>query len=375
MSHKKILVVSSAFYPQISPRSFRTTELVKELSRQGHKVTLYTLMDHTLHPQLAAEWNITIKDLGKLKYPKIDIGSANKWVSLIKRIISRAMLMLFEYPDIELMYKVSSSIKQEKGYDLLISIAVPFPVHWGVAKAMKKNKQLTKTWVADCGDPYMGNRADSFNKLFYFKYIEKWFCHKADYITVPTQDSIQGYYHEFHSKIKVIPQGFNFEDTPVYTGQVKNEVPTFAYAGAFIAGIRDPREFLSFLVQYPSPYHFIVYTSTPGLVEPYIQTSGNRIELRQYIPRKALLFELSKMDFLVNFTNGHAVQTPSKLIDYAIAGRPVLSVDTGKTDAAMINEFLSGNYSRQLFIGDMEQYNIKNVANRFIALAPVEKIA
>jgi len=36
----KILIVSNAFYPEISPRSFRTTELAKELSRQGHKDTL-----------------------------------------------------------------------------------------------------------------------------------------------------------------------------------------------------------------------------------------------------------------------------------------------------------------------------------------------
>ena len=40
MDTKKILVVSSAFYPENSPRSFRTTELVKELARQGKLETL-----------------------------------------------------------------------------------------------------------------------------------------------------------------------------------------------------------------------------------------------------------------------------------------------------------------------------------------------
>ena len=32
------LLVSVSFYPENSPRSFRATELAKELCRQGHKV-------------------------------------------------------------------------------------------------------------------------------------------------------------------------------------------------------------------------------------------------------------------------------------------------------------------------------------------------
>ena len=37
---KHILIVSNACYPELSPRAFRTTELVRELVRRGHRVTL-----------------------------------------------------------------------------------------------------------------------------------------------------------------------------------------------------------------------------------------------------------------------------------------------------------------------------------------------
>ena len=37
---KKILMVSDACYPELSPRAFRTTELARELAREGHRVTL-----------------------------------------------------------------------------------------------------------------------------------------------------------------------------------------------------------------------------------------------------------------------------------------------------------------------------------------------
>ena len=39
---KKILLVSNGFYPEISPRSYRATELAKEFYRQGHEVTVIT---------------------------------------------------------------------------------------------------------------------------------------------------------------------------------------------------------------------------------------------------------------------------------------------------------------------------------------------
>ena len=42
MNNFKVLVVSRAFYPTNSPRSFRTTELAIELSKQGYNVTVLT---------------------------------------------------------------------------------------------------------------------------------------------------------------------------------------------------------------------------------------------------------------------------------------------------------------------------------------------
>jgi hypothetical protein len=368
MNKKKILVVSATFYPLNTPRSNRATELVKEFALQGHQVTVLTIKEDEHHPPFELKHHVTIKGLGKRKWKSIAIKGSGL-TKLFWRVLFRLMNLLFEYPDIELTGMVKKALRKESGYDLMISIAVPYPVHWGVAAARSKSHPIATVWVADCGDPYMGDKADSFKKMFYFKYIEQWFCRKADFLTVPVEGAIWAYYPQFHSKIKIIPQGFNFEETPVYTGEVKNEIPTFAYAGGFIPGIRDPRELLIFLTEYSGAYKFILYTANADLVTPYMELSGNRIELRTYVPRAQLLFELSKMDFLINFTNGTTVQTPSKLIDYAIANRPVLSVDTGKLPVSLLNEFLQGDYSHRIETGDKELYNIKKVANQFALLA------
>ena len=370
MDKKNVLIVSRSFHPLNSPRSFRTTELVKEFARQGHSVTLLTPKQDRFHIPFEEKHGVVIKNLGKPKFKRFDLSNKNKITRLGARILNRGLNLLIEYPDIEWMVKVKKALKQEAGYDLLISIAAPHPVHWGVAWAWREKDPIAKTWIADCGDPYMLTVLDSFNKLFYFKYVEKAFCRKADYITVPIESAKEGYYPEFRDKIRVIPQGFDFDEIDIdHDGYRKHPVPTFAYAGALIPGGRDPSEFLAYLESLDREYQFIVYTKNRSLVEPYAKASNRRIEIRDYIPREELLQILSRMDFLVNIENNTALQQPSKLIDYYLAGRPVLSVKGQDIDKQKVDQFLEGDYSKCYSFNNVGRYRIENVCSQFLALS------
>jgi hypothetical protein len=161
MSNKQILIVTQAFFPENSPRSFRATELAKEFSRQGHNVTVITPINNDLHPAFAIQHKLSIKDMGKFSWKQLAI-KGNGIERLARRGIFRLSNLLFEYPGIQLYSLVKKSLKTEKGYDLVISIAVPYPVHWGVAAMWNHEKPLAKVWVADCGDPFMGDKTDSF---------------------------------------------------------------------------------------------------------------------------------------------------------------------------------------------------------------------
>lgn len=369
MEKKKVLIVSRSFYPENSPRSFRTTELAKEMCRQGHDVTLYTYKNEAQHAPFEKEFGIKIKDLGKQKFKPVDLSSKNKFVFLFKRILNRMSLMLFEYPDIELMFKVKRALKKESGYDLLVSIAVPHPVHWGVAWARTKNNPIAKTWVADCGDGYMLELVhDSFKKLFYFKYLEKSFCRKADYISIPMISVKGNYYPEFHDKIVEIPQGFKFEDVQVEKNPPANQVPTFAFAGVFMRGTRNPSKFVEYLLKTGKDFKFIVYTRNSDLLSPYMAQLKNRIEIRQYVPRLQLLHELSKMDFVINIGFDPQRHVPSKLIDYSLTGRPILCFDGEGLDEKVVDEFLNGNYTHAFSYPDIDKYRIENVCHKFLAL-------
>ena len=289
---------------------------------------------------------------------------------LFKRAISRIFGLLFEYPNIQLMNMVMKSLKKEWGYDLLISIAVPYPIHWGVAKVYNKNSKIAKTWVADCGDPYMGDRTDSFRKLFYFKYVEKWFSRRADYITIPIEEARKAYYKEFQSKIIVIPQGIRFEDYSVNLAPYRpNKSITFCYAGSFIKDNRDPRRFINYLLDLDVEFYFHIYTNTKELIAESVGRSNGRIIVKDYVPRNELINRMARMDFLVNFENNTAVQAPSKLIDYYLALRPVLSIQHDKLNREMILQFLKRNYSQQLPMNNFEKFRIANVVASFLKLA------
>jgi len=236
-----------------------------------------------------------------------------------------------------------------------------------VAWARKQKHQIAGKWVADCGDPYMGDVVDTFRKPFYFKYLEKAFCRKADYITIPIEGAIDGYYREFHNKIRVIPQGFNIEIKRNGNSVPENSIPTFAYAGGFIPGVRDPGLLMEYLSSVDIPFRFLVFTNQPEILAGYTATLGDRLVVSSYIPRNELLKILEQMDFLINLDNNTTLNSPSKLIDYSIAGRPVLNI-TRDFRADDLHAFLNGNYARRMNLPDPEQFHITNIALKFLDL-------
>lgn len=357
----KILIVSGFFYPTNAPRAFRTTELVKEFVRMGHEVTLYS-------PQQNFDYKPFYKKypFRHIQYPEPLDNLSGSPMKLI-HFLGRIFVYQLAYPQIKLLRILPPLLQQEDYYDLLITIAVPHQIHWSVGNLYRKGVRLAKTWVADCGDPYMLAKSTNRKKPLYFKWIEKRWCSLCDYITVPTKGSLNGYYHEFHNKIRVIPQAFNFEEI-ILDGYVKHAIPTFAFSGGIMAGKRDIRPFLDKLEELNLQYKLYVYTHDAHFFSDYPLLVGKKIILSDFIPRLELLKKLSTMDFLLNLENGTAVQTPSKLIDYSLTKRPILSIDSNNIDVEKIKEFFCGDYRHARKIDNIGQYNIKVVAKQFLDL-------
>ena len=366
MKKLNIVIISGVIFPRIAPRAFRATELAKAFAKKSHNVTLISSLGEYDYSNFQDQTGIIVKNLGT-PYFALRNSDGNIKVPFWKKIIIFLLMKPFYFPDILLMNRSKKAILKEDKIDLLISIAIPYPIHWGLSFINKKNRNFN-TWISDCGDPFMGNSV--VKPFFYFKYLEKHWGNKTDFISVPVDEAKQAYYEEVADKIYVIPQGFDFSEVKL-SEYSKNRIPTFLYAGLFYPEKRDPTNFLKHLASLDIDFKFIVYTSKTDLLKPFIEVLSDKLEIRESVDRETLMMEMSKMDFIINITNsGTTAQVPSKLIDYCLSKRPILEISSefNNNEKANFENFLNENYIDQKTIDNFEQYDSKNVAEEFLKL-------
>lgn len=364
-SKKKILLITRSFYPHNSARSIRSSELAIEFARQGHDITVLTFKEPG-QERYAEEFGIKFKYMRYPRWKAVKVKGKGPEL-LFRRLLARFSKLLVEYPDIEIMYAVSRALKAESGYDLLISVAVPYPIHWGVARVRTPKHRIAEVWAADCGDPYMGNLSDSFKKPFYFAYLEKNFCRKADYVVVPIEGAKAAYYPEFQDKLEVIPQGLFFPEldrTPP-----ESEVVSFAYAGNIRSYLHYARPFFEYLEKCGKEFKFVIVTRDKEVFLNGLPNSRAKLEFHDYMPREALLQLLSRQHFLVHFPYLNNRQKSLKLVDYMYTGRPILSYEATEKDHEKLGNYLSGDFSEVEDFGSIEPYRAENVALAFTRLA------
>lgn len=357
----KIVIISQQFFPSLLPRSHRATELAKEFARRGHEVIVYALLGNFNYESFTKETGVVVRNLGISKfglYDSTEIRHAPKLIRLFNHLFGK-MLWL---PDRELVPMVKKALSNVSNVDCVISIAVPHIIHYAISQCSLGEC----CWIADCGDPFMLNPLS--NRPKYLEKCEREWCEACDYITVPIKEAVDGYYPEYRNKIRVIPQGFDFKNVKLAEYHL-NDIPTFGFAGSIYPGHRDPYKLLEYLESREERFRFVVFGGPWPNIEKF-QRIHKMIEFKGRIPRNQLVVELSKMDFLINIKNGNSIQQPSKLIDYAQAGRPILSISSelSLSDIQNLDSFFRKDYDSQYVVDNLFDYDIVHVVDKFVSL-------
>lgn len=359
----KILIISNHAYPAQGPRAFRTTELSEQLAKMGHVVKLYTVHGKYDYSEYERRTGVKMCDINPIFATSANDGTYR--YNIFDKFMYHYFHRLLMWPQCEFHFSIEKIIQDNPNMDMLITIAYPHSIHSGAARAKKNNPKIfPKIWICDCGDPFMLN--PFINAPKYMKQFEDMWCSLCDFITVPTAESYKGYYGQYWDKIRVIPQGFDFSKTPIAEYK-KNDIPTFLFMGSIYPGVRDPHSFMEYLLKFDRPYRFIMMMRIP-LEDKYIRDSKGQIEYIIGKGRQEVIWECSKADFLINITNPSSVQTPSKLIDYGIASRPVLDIESNFSDPTGFLRFYDGDYSDKLILDNLDNYRIENVARQFLEL-------
>lgn len=367
---KKMLLLSRWYYPEKNPRAFRTTELLKEICRRG-KYDIKAVLPNFSDIQNCA---VDVHFIPSIRLPancKKDgtISFRDRFLECIRSIFK---FIVGDSPgDILYSFRLYLALKKllsKDDYDVVISISFPFYVHVAVALAMKYS-DFNNVLIADCGDPFYDN--PSCRKAPYLKWLEKKVLHYFDYVTIPVESARKSYAdYAIDNKLKIIPQGFTITqiEDDVYK---RNNVPIFCFAGVLYEKIRNPRYFFDYLMQVKQDFIFVIYALpdafTLNLVGEYKKKLGKKLDIREPLSREELIHVMSQMEFVVNFDNENSNQKPSKLIDYAMSKRPILSFNSRTFDAEIFQEFLNGDYHNREQV-DLSQYDIRTVVDKFEAL-------
>lgn len=367
----KIQILTGHFYPQLHPRAFRANELALEFARRGHEVTVTNCWSITDFDYKSYEKtnNLRIVNLGIIQSAsdssaKKAMFSSNNKVSCYLRFI-KEYLVAGRTPISSRIIAKKMSIGDDT--DLVIALSTPFSCLWGLSQYVLKNGKKFVA-IADSGDPFYYSK--QYSKAPWFKHIERNVYKNFDYLTIPTENAIQLYSPLIpEKKIKIIPQGFRMDNLNLYKGDFEGPV-RIAYAGVFYRDIRNPEFLFRYLSECKKDFELHLFMrSRDSLIDEYLEKypSLKGKVFVSSLPHDELLFELSRMHFLVNIENLSNTQMPSKLIDYGMAGRPVFSCNEKTFSSKMLDCFMIGDYKGKYEI-DVQRYNIKRIAKEFIEL-------
>ena len=365
-----IKIIVGCFYPEIHPRAFRAAELAKEFVRNGHNVTVINLhpFNDYNYKDYEKEFGVTIKNLNIFK------GASGKEASKHMSFFRKVRRFLINYFLCGYMFQYGRQIVSglravmDTKTDMLIALSTPFPCIYGCAKYLSKINRTYIT-VADSGDPFYYSKQGK--RAIWFKYIEKFVYRQYDYLTIPTANAIPLYSPLLpENKIKIIPQGFNMRNLNLFKGELNRPVK-FAYAGVFYWDIRNPEFLLQYLNSLKEEYEFYIYmryedATLNEILSKYPHVKS-KIKMQLGIPHDDLIYELSRMHFLINIENISNTQMPSKLIDYGMAGRPIFSCNEKNFLSTDFNSFMNGDYSNR-YIVNVDEYNIERIAKQFLDL-------
>lgn len=235
-------------------------------------------------------------------------------------------------------------------YHSLVSVSPPFTGHL-VALGVKKKHPKMK-WLVDIGDPFCFLRHPSpnnhrlYKKLNYF--VERKVLETADAITVTTEPASNKYLELFPkitTKIQVIPPLMSLPVNQTVESSMcpDNSKARLVFTGTLYKDIREPGFLLSLFEKLLQTHlgnklelHFFGYIhDCRDCFKKYESLLGNKIFIHGVVSHSKVLQAMKDADILINIGNNTPYQLPSKVVEYAILGKPILNIVKAYNDISV----------------------------------------
>jgi hypothetical protein len=410
----KVLIVSYAYSPELSPRAFRWTAIAEELASLGHSVKVVCASSLG---QAVAEYvnGVEIHRAGSnarenikrwlrleatttpIKSPPVLealVSSRSKIGSFIKSIYTHTVRKIL-WPDFAAFWyfsalKLAHKVIKKERPDVLVTVSLPYTSHL-VGLALKRRYAIR--WIVDIGDPFSFMTETPVNNYKLFHSLnarsESRVLQMADAITVTTEGTKREYLKHFSAliskKIVAIPPLFSppkiVDDSVSFFKDSKRI--RLVFAGTLYRAIRDPMALLAFFRLLSSTshgshveLHFLgVINDCKPCFFAYEDLLGSKIFLHGLVSRGEALQAMQEANVLVNLGNSTAFQLPSKVVEYVMLGKPVLNIAKLESDSSQ--SFFSDfngvcNVTEHALANDLAEFSrVKNFIHNPPVISPI----
>lgn len=359
---QKVLIVSHSYSPAITPRAFRWSAIAEYWARQGYYIDIiscwkpglsrYEIVNGVQVYRVGEAISEILRN--RLQKPTLNLNAETKNFNLLTANTKTLVKWIHDHswkkvywPDCACLWYFSATQKAKQlwknnSYSNLITVSEPFTGH--LVGLSLKNSFPSISWLVDIGDPFCfqeyrpANNHTLYKKLNFA--IEKKIFIKANAISVTTNATSDKYaelFPESADKIHVIPPllsiGKNCNSPKNFF--VKNDGKIrLLFVGTLHKEIRKPDLLLSLFNKLLNTHleeklelHLVGnLNNCYEYFKPYKILFNKKIFLYGKLNRFRAFQAMKESDILVNIGNDFTYQLPSKIVEYASLGKPVLNI-------------------------------------------------
>ena len=363
MGNKKILLITTSFYPQNKISVLRMGQWAKYWNKNGYDVTVLTTKKYdfldslTLNVKLPL--NIKIIEIDFLPFffrsLRKDNSSnkikSNKIIEQIKFKVRKLRNYIGSFYDIHDFWiskatKVGLDLMESKEFTYIVSSYSPAASHV-VAKKIKK-KHPNVFWIADFRDLWAFNHLQKGIGFFSFleKKKERNVLRRVNRILTVSDPLTHEMRLNYPNKdVLTVENGFDLDEFPNWKEDIKgdrflNKKILITYAGTIYLGKRDPtiliealNELIDDCLLSKEDIKVEFYTNSKNELNQILSNNNlNRYEIAKvkgYVSREVSLKVQKNSDFLLflewNHFSARGVLT-GKLFEYLVSGVPIISI-------------------------------------------------
>ena len=363
-SPRRLLIVSFAYAPMLSARAFRWTSIAEYFAAAGWEVDVVTSWaPGTSDPEERRglrvhrpSWRWTERlraELGNMgqQAPAASARRPGPFAHVLQYLRAQVWRRLY-WPDTSCLWyfpaaRRAEALVRERGHDAMVSVSPTF-TGMLVGRAARAARPELR-WLLDYGDPFsLQEQAPPNNPALYAalnRRVERDVLARSDAISFTTQATAERYaaaFPEVAARLHVIPPLLSTADDGGEPMFERDGTERFVYVGTLYRGLREPAFMLDLFEA--------LCARTPGkrrelhlfgdtiafadLLAERQQRLGGVLKVHGMVPRAVANRAVRDADVLVNIGNDTRDQLPSKVVEYAAAGKPILNIAHGPEDSS-----------------------------------------